>query len=162
MVYYSKKRGKIFYKGHHAPISFPDTKYGHHASQNQGIGQHTQHAAGPVEKCTAKIGGADIDGTNAPVLLGDGRRLATDRRWSSPSGIAVASTTVRQVFTRRSRATDCPKLSRKALLGHRTVESSAIGPHQQTYALTHQVSRGGAVAHIVPSVQQGAIRRRHT
>ena len=34
--------------------------------------------------------------------------------------------------------------------------------HRQTYALTHQVSRGGAAAHIVPSVQQGAVRRRHT
>ena len=45
--------------------------------------------------------------------------------------------------------------------GHRTVESSAIGPHQQTYALIHQVSRGRAAAHIVPSVQQGAVRRRH-
>ena len=43
------------------------------------------------------------------------------------------------------------------LLGHRTVESSVIGPHRQTYALTHQVSRGGAAAHFVPSVQQGAV-----
>ena len=28
-------------KGHHAPISFLDTKHEHHASQNQGIRQHT-------------------------------------------------------------------------------------------------------------------------
>jgi hypothetical protein len=55
-------------------------------------------------------------------------------------------------------------------LGHRTVESSAIGPHRQTYALNHQVSRGGAATHIVPSVQQSATahprtrrrRRRHS
>ena len=44
-----------------------------------------------------------------------------------------------------------------AVLGHKTVESSAIGPHRQTYALIYQVSRGGAAAHIVPSVQQGAV-----
>ena len=36
-----------------------------------------------------------------------------------------------------------------AYLGHRTVESSAIGPHRQTYALNQQVSRGGAATHIV-------------
>ena len=35
----------------------------------------------------------------------------------------------------------------KAVLGHRTVECSAIGPHRQTYALNHQVSRGGAAEH---------------
>ena len=50
----------------------------------------------------------------------------------------------------------------KVMLGHRTVESSAIGPHRQTFALTHQVSRGGAAAHVVPSVQQGAVRRHDT
>ena len=49
-----------------------------------------------------------------------------------------------------------------ALLGHRTVESSAIGPHRQTYALNQQVSRGGAATHIVRGVQQGAVRRHHT
>ena len=57
----------------------------------------------------------------------------------------------------------CPSVAwTLALLGHRTVESSAIGPHRQTYALNHQVSCGGAAAHTVPSVQQGAVRRRHT
>ena len=40
-------------------------------------------------------------------------------------------------ITRRSRDTHGP-----ALLGHRPVESSAIGPHRQTYALNPHVSRG--------------------
>ena len=88
------------------------------------------------------------------------RCLAMDR-WSSPSRITLAR---QQYDMYHARDTHCPHRSAThgPLLGHRTVESSAIGPHRQTYALTHQVSRGGAAAHIVPSVQQGAVRRRHT
>ena len=40
-----------------------------HASQNQGIRQHTQHTVGPIEKRTAETRGAKIDGTNAWCCL---------------------------------------------------------------------------------------------
>ena len=47
---------------------------------------------------------------------------------------------------------DKPKLG-QAVLGHRTVECSAIGPHRQTYALIRQVSRSGAATHMARDVQ---------
>ena len=40
---FRKPRGQICHQGHDAPISFLDTTSEHHASQNQGIRQHTQH-----------------------------------------------------------------------------------------------------------------------
>ena len=50
------------------------------------------------------------------------------------------------------------------LLGRKTVESPAIGPHRQTYALIRRIfhgSCGEAATHIVRAYQQGAARR-HT
>ena len=49
-------------QGDHAEVSFLDARYEHHASKNQDIRRHTLHT-GPIEKCTAKIHGAKIDGT---------------------------------------------------------------------------------------------------
>ena len=42
-----------------------DTKYEHCASQKQGITKHTWHTVEPIEKRTARINGAKLDGTAA-------------------------------------------------------------------------------------------------
>ena len=118
--------------------------------------------------------GLGTAGFHRVVVLGHRCCLVIERRWSSPSRITPGTLTVHyHEYSASGADTDCLDTARghgargatTALLGHRTVESSAIGPHQQTYALNHQVSRGGAATHIVPSVRQGAtdhpqIRRR--
>ena len=43
----------------------------------------------------------------------------------------------------------------QALLGHRTVDSSAMGPHRQTYALTHQVWH--TLSHLSSKAPLGAV-----
>ena len=108
-VLFCKPRHKICSKGHHAPISFLNTTRDHHASQTQGIRQHTSHTAGPIEKCTTKIHGAKLDRINAWCCL------AIERRWSSPSGITPGTPSVHcHEYGAGSAATDCPQIVRRS------------------------------------------------
>ena len=63
MMYYSANQ-EVKHAAN-ALLANRDTKYELCASQHQGIRKHTWHTVEQIEKHTAKINGATIDGTNA-------------------------------------------------------------------------------------------------
>ena len=104
-------------------------------------------------------------------------------KWRMENSGGASRITPESSITRRSRDTHCPDCSARrhqapsqsvhecssVLLGHRKVESPAIGPHRQTYALTFSAcpcitrrSRNTHCSCCPAEVQQGAVRRQHT
>ena len=76
MVYYSENQGARYVTKAIMPQSASLTQNMNIMHlKNQGIRQHTWHTVGPIEKCTSKIHGAKIDGTNAQCCL------VTDVAW---------------------------------------------------------------------------------